>query len=1807
MHAVRIILVLFAWTTSQRNAASSFIRRRAVDTLQSKQPPRNLEVDIEESPQWQMENSVRKRRGREGILFIPKPTPSPAPTYYTADQAAGKRCSDDFDCMRVLGQVCKLPKRASTGTCQCPESTPVRVTEHGQPRCVSARQILEDCTDTAECAFLNPYVECVNQICICSPPNVMKRKDLCIPATNTTNEAVHMISVVLTTFGIVGVPAAIIGRIIIAKERQRRACLERLSARSRRRCHRDESQMDLFTTGVRRIFNECKDKIQDMVSRKPAVTPQVEGLSDVEGRPTRTSHEITVEAEVHMADEPIDFEEMASLVSELGRAERWNSEEASTAKTSKSSLTSSNSAGSLDASRVTSRVTSPNAAMCFEDQRPGHVEQIQLNSSAPLSNPADEDERRDMSSSADLAEIVKIVIDQLMKTQSLNILAGHRRSERQDTDDGTMTDAVKAVYSRTLLKMRERLHAMAAQESRSIDQVSLGDSCRTSGPRKETVQRLAPRDKGCGQVKNKTYADVSTLCRILTPHRVRKDQKDPLKRLPVSDAFSEHGFGSNFQEPSIYGLPHLESLLTTFDAFSVMQPSDQLPERRFLLREKQDVSNPTTESYHSCSHPVRLMRRQQKVRTFAPPTTLPNNLSERWEPVVSGANIHDQPRNSLKGYLASNASTRTPATSPSANQFVSKAGQSDTAELSVHELTKSDTRDHGTYSNGALQVREEPTALCSIPKTLLKKPPKVALPTIEDEALRLEAEEETPLLCAETTSRKIPSYVELSILRSPYSRKKEGTVSSQRRTQDSSCPFSKLELRYKSDRSTSKLLNRSFASIHSWTRKNFVQNRTPVEESTMLCSSGPSSEVKEYRKCETEPQTYTGCVYMDPTSSSPPSDIQCPSLFLLDIPREHEIRAKANKVTAENNNETVSAPAAPAEPPTELPGRTRKEIKLAITQNDIIQCLNRIVGSKPPTVPEDNRVFPEIPAKQEAVSGFDLMQDVLLNEDVLNTSQSSQPDGIPKGHYARHKPDVEAFNQPLSRLRRGDLKNMLKEILEEEYSHVLQLSAQAVTSAQSTTAPPVPFEHEHPQALTHDHCKSTSKESSTSWTRRKCSAAKSSSPKVSRTEDRFVTPRSSGEANKTNEFDLQPSTGTQPPYSTGGTLADMSSSRNATTQTITARTTTDTTTQETSSMSTRRFYTDLSFPEIDIDSVPVRGSEGDATKTSKNTTTTATATTQTTENSLTEGGHTQLQAMETTKLLSEVTVSSSSESKMATYSRGTKRFPVAQSKTRLRFSPGKRTHQEYYTERKCYVPRSSKCAPKEYREGKLVEVVPSPEVLFSQPHTSKVATPKIACPDRTSPLVKKKAREGIVLVPSEEVDPIQEKCRGVARTSRTFSSASRAGVKFSSMTSSKSYDSSANGQTHQTCATTIATRTIPKSASFHGILLSDRQDSVDRQRDLVPRSKSYTEYWLKTVSLYKDVPTSQLSPSSGSSDDITERESMSPNFPNLDSEPQLGMSDDGNLESFTCGNQMNPLLRTFLYLQNSAYLPSVTQNTPKSTTYVSYDPKGTLASSHVAQLYQPNEMPNKFRTSTQFQPDTIQANARASFAIRSGADSSIIPASSQHNTAFDTTVLKCDQGRHIYGAHNKRKNFSPDPTTTLAEQASFEDSSSSGPQKSLKKMLRKRAPYRTPFPLCSSSRSSPAAPNTLTMLRRANSAEYATLSKTQSLYRSRVGQPQDVGEEKPLKKCISALSYLERDHLWRQDSLPFQQWLNAARRASLRPVEGDGGSLMDASDNVIVLMSSGSTEEEEMHSLSSAPMQSYLDEEDTSVTEGGNV
>ncbi|KAH7966406.1 hypothetical protein HPB49_016090 [Dermacentor silvarum] len=91
-----------------------------------------------------------------------------------------EKCDDDRDCRRSPSQICIKHAREPYGRCQCPFYRPVEATFNGVVRCVTAKDLFDECRSNEECAATNPYLECVNRLCSCQPPHVLKDHVECI-------------------------------------------------------------------------------------------------------------------------------------------------------------------------------------------------------------------------------------------------------------------------------------------------------------------------------------------------------------------------------------------------------------------------------------------------------------------------------------------------------------------------------------------------------------------------------------------------------------------------------------------------------------------------------------------------------------------------------------------------------------------------------------------------------------------------------------------------------------------------------------------------------------------------------------------------------------------------------------------------------------------------------------------------------------------------------------------------------------------------------------------------------------------------------------------------------------------------------------------------------------------------------------------------------------------------------------------------------------------------------------------------------------------------------------------------------------------------------------------------------------------------------------------------------------------------------------------------------------------------------------------------------------------------------------------
>ncbi|KAL3238272.1 hypothetical protein MRX96_021952 [Rhipicephalus microplus] len=91
-----------------------------------------------------------------------------------------EKCEDDRDCRRSPSQICIKHAGEVSGRCQCPFYRPVEATFNGVVRCVTAKDLFDECRSNEECTASNPYLECVNRLCSCQPPHVLKDHAECI-------------------------------------------------------------------------------------------------------------------------------------------------------------------------------------------------------------------------------------------------------------------------------------------------------------------------------------------------------------------------------------------------------------------------------------------------------------------------------------------------------------------------------------------------------------------------------------------------------------------------------------------------------------------------------------------------------------------------------------------------------------------------------------------------------------------------------------------------------------------------------------------------------------------------------------------------------------------------------------------------------------------------------------------------------------------------------------------------------------------------------------------------------------------------------------------------------------------------------------------------------------------------------------------------------------------------------------------------------------------------------------------------------------------------------------------------------------------------------------------------------------------------------------------------------------------------------------------------------------------------------------------------------------------------------------------
>ncbi|KAH7956204.1 hypothetical protein HPB52_007057 [Rhipicephalus sanguineus] len=61
----------------------------------------------------------------------------------------------------------------------------------------AAKDLFDECRASEECAAVNPYLRCVNHLCVCASPYVLHDRDQCRPANNLQQWASWLVPIVV--------------------------------------------------------------------------------------------------------------------------------------------------------------------------------------------------------------------------------------------------------------------------------------------------------------------------------------------------------------------------------------------------------------------------------------------------------------------------------------------------------------------------------------------------------------------------------------------------------------------------------------------------------------------------------------------------------------------------------------------------------------------------------------------------------------------------------------------------------------------------------------------------------------------------------------------------------------------------------------------------------------------------------------------------------------------------------------------------------------------------------------------------------------------------------------------------------------------------------------------------------------------------------------------------------------------------------------------------------------------------------------------------------------------------------------------------------------------------------------------------------------------------------------------------------------------------------------------------------------------------------------------------------------------------
>ncbi|KAL1477117.1 hypothetical protein MTO96_036005, partial [Rhipicephalus appendiculatus] len=91
-----------------------------------------------------------------------------------APRGIGLPCAHDSDCITTRGLTCQ------EWLCACAPLTPVKVEVQGVDTCLTAKSLYESCRYHQECSHLNANMRCVDFLCFCPAPFVLRGNGQCL-------------------------------------------------------------------------------------------------------------------------------------------------------------------------------------------------------------------------------------------------------------------------------------------------------------------------------------------------------------------------------------------------------------------------------------------------------------------------------------------------------------------------------------------------------------------------------------------------------------------------------------------------------------------------------------------------------------------------------------------------------------------------------------------------------------------------------------------------------------------------------------------------------------------------------------------------------------------------------------------------------------------------------------------------------------------------------------------------------------------------------------------------------------------------------------------------------------------------------------------------------------------------------------------------------------------------------------------------------------------------------------------------------------------------------------------------------------------------------------------------------------------------------------------------------------------------------------------------------------------------------------------------------------------------------------------